>query len=278
MLLDPEIRAVVPPWGGDLAVEVLPHLDWELIARAEPTWLVGFSDISTLLLALTTRTGWASLHGQNLLDTPYRVPAPLRSWLDVVALDAGATVEQGAAEMHHGSGFVDYVAHAGVSEWVLDQPGGWRLLDPTADSLHARGRLLGGCVETVSTLAGSSYGDVPAFAAAHAPEGLLLYLEVSDDGAVDVARHLWRMRLAGWFDVATAVLMGRTHAPDVEPFTQEDAVRSGLADLHIPVILDVDCGHVPPHLALVNGALAEVIVDGDQASIIQTLPGARSSP
>jgi muramoyltetrapeptide carboxypeptidase LdcA involved in peptidoglycan recycling len=26
----------------------------------------------------------------------------------------------------------------------------------------------------------------------------------------------------------------------------------------VPVLVDVDCGHVPPHLALVNGALATV--------------------
>jgi len=27
MLTDPTIRAVVPPWGGELAIEILPHLD-----------------------------------------------------------------------------------------------------------------------------------------------------------------------------------------------------------------------------------------------------------
>jgi muramoyltetrapeptide carboxypeptidase LdcA involved in peptidoglycan recycling len=28
MLTDPSIRAVVPPWGGDLAIDVLELLDW----------------------------------------------------------------------------------------------------------------------------------------------------------------------------------------------------------------------------------------------------------
>jgi muramoyltetrapeptide carboxypeptidase LdcA involved in peptidoglycan recycling len=31
------------------------------------------------------------------------------------------------------------------------------------------------------------------------------------------------------------------------------------------------CGHVPPHLALVNGALAEVTMTGAAATISQTL-------
>lgn len=89
MLVDPTIAAVVPPWGGELAVEVLPHLDWSGIAASDPTWLVGLSDISTLLLALTTMTGTASLHGQNLLDTPYRVPPEQRSWGGVVSATGG---------------------------------------------------------------------------------------------------------------------------------------------------------------------------------------------
>ena len=79
MLTDSGIRAVVPPWGRELAVELLPHLDMEAIASADPTWVVGYSDISTLLLPPTAMTGIATLHGQNLMETPYRVPDPLVS-------------------------------------------------------------------------------------------------------------------------------------------------------------------------------------------------------
>lgn len=59
-------------------------------------------------------------------------------------------------------------------------------------------------------------------------------------------------------------------APDAPGFTQRDAVRSALGDLDVPVVLDVDCGHVPPHLALVNGARAELTV-GSEDTLGQTL-------
>lgn len=99
----------------------------------------------------------------------------------------------------------------------------------------------------------------------------MVYVEASGDEALDIARDLWRMRLAGWFDRANAVLVGRTTAPGSGDFTQRDAVTSALGDLDVPVILNVDCGHVPPHLALVNGALAQVVFDGDEQTITQTL-------
>lgn len=271
MLLDPSVRAVVPPWGGELAVELLPHLDLDAVRQAEPTWVVGFSDLSTLLLPLTTLTATATLHGQNLMDTAYRVPPPLLSWLDVVTRPPGATLVQGPSERHRAHGHDAWETDPSPTEFAVDTPGTWRLLDPGAGAVRARGRLVGGCIETVSVLAGTPYGDLPAFAAEHAPEGLLLYVEASDEGALTIARDLWRMRLAGWFDHANAVLVGRTCAPAQEGFSQQDAVRSALAGLDVPVVLDVDCGHVAPHLSLVNGALTTVVVDGDEASLVQEL-------
>ncbi len=269
MLLDPRVRAVVPPWGGELLVEVLPHLDLEALRRAEPTWVVGSSDTSTLLLPLTTVAGTATLYGQNLLDTPYEVPPPLAHWLDLVTLEPGATVVQGASTAHRAHGHDAWQEDPTSTRYSFDSGGRWSLLRP--GRVHVTGRLLGGCIETVSILAGTSYGDLPAFAREHAPEGLVLHVEASGDVATDIARDLWRMRLAGWFDVAVAVLVGRTTAPDADGFTQRDAVRSVLGDLDLPVVLDVDCGHVPPHLALVSGALATLEVDGDVQRLTQTL-------
>ncbi|MGI8948291.1 MAG: LD-carboxypeptidase [Ornithinimicrobium sp.] len=57
MLTDPSIRAVVPPWGGQLAIDLVGILDFDALGRAEPTWLVGYSDIATLITPLNLLTG-----------------------------------------------------------------------------------------------------------------------------------------------------------------------------------------------------------------------------
>lgn len=67
-LTDPDIKAVMPPWGGDLAMELLDLIDFDLLSRSKPKWFVGFSDLSTLHFPLTTISGWATLHGPNLMD------------------------------------------------------------------------------------------------------------------------------------------------------------------------------------------------------------------
>jgi muramoyltetrapeptide carboxypeptidase LdcA involved in peptidoglycan recycling len=67
------------------------------------------------------------------------------------------------------------------------------------------------------------------------------------------------------------VLVGKTHAPDHPDLTQREAVVDALGRLDLPIVTDLEIGHVPPHLPLVNGALARVVVDEDRHEITQTL-------
>lgn len=269
MMLDPDVRAVIPPWGGNIAIDLLHRLNFDELAT-DPTWLVGFSDISTVMLPLTLLTGVATLHGQNLMDTPYRVPHPLVSWLDVVSAPTGSSITQGAAKAYRSAGFDDWETDPFVTEYTLDSPGGWTRVDGEG-GVEVTGRLIGGCLETVAHLAGTPYGDVDAFARTHAPEGLIVYLESAGSDVADLTRRLFGLRYAGWFDHATAVLIGRSRGKELRDYTLHDAVRHALGDLGVPVIADVDCGHVPPHLALVNGALTDLTHTATYSRITQGL-------
>jgi muramoyltetrapeptide carboxypeptidase len=263
MLCDPAIRCVIPPWGGETAIDLLDLLDWDALAEAEPTWLVGFSDLSTILLPVTTRLGWATLHGDNLADTPYQTPEGLLPWLEV----ASGT----GPHLQRDSGLVAdwwrFSENPLATEWKRKAEGRWALHG--ADSIQVTGRLIGGCVETLCNLAGTPYGDVPAFGREHAEEGLVVYLEAAGDEAATICRNVHGLRLAGWFRHARAVLIGRTNAPDNPKLTQREAMLDALAPLSLPVVFDLEIGHVPPHLPLVNGALATVTVSGDTREIRQ---------
>ncbi|MCL8026527.1 S66 family peptidase [Nocardioides bruguierae] len=265
MLLDPDVAAVVPPWGGELAIDLLGVLGWEALAAAEPTWVVGFSDTSTLMLPLTVHCGWGALTGHNLMDTPYTAARGLVGWLDALEHDprSGPLVQTSPGRWRT-SGWDDYVADPGVARMSLDGEAAWSVLG--GGEAAFAGRLVAGCLETVHHLAGTPVGDVPAFAAAQAAqgEGVVVLLEAAEWGALDVARALHGLRLAGWFDHARGVLVGRTAAPASGDLGQHDAVAHALGDLRdaegrpVPVVLDVDHGHTQPCGAWVTGALVEV--------------------
>ncbi len=269
MLTDPSIRAVVPPRGGETAIDLLPLLDWDAIAAAAPTWFVGFSDISTLLMPVTLRTGIATLHTNNLMNTPYRVRGPLLTWLDVVALPARASFTQSSPAMHRAAAWPDHRANPQTTGLKADE-GEWVRLDGDS-AVDITGRMIGGCIETVRHLVGTPYGDVARFGSEHAPEGLIVYVEAAGDDAFAVCRSLHGMRLAGFFADARAVLVARTIAPDSDTLTQKEAVLDALGRLGVPIIAEVGCGHVPPYLPIVNGALGRLQFGSGCASLTQSL-------
>jgi muramoyltetrapeptide carboxypeptidase len=219
------------------------------------------------MVPLSLRLGWATLHGSNLMDSPYSPPDGLLHWT-TLASSAGPFVQRSPGR-YRSTGWDDYVAQPTVSRLTLDSPGTWRVL--AESSVDATGRLIGGCIDTLGPIAATPYGDVRSFGRSYASDGLIVYLEACEDGAYAIARTLHSLRYAGWFEHARAVLIGRTSAPDAPDLTQTGAVVDALGDLGIPIVLDVECGHVAPYLPLVNGALARVVVDGERREITQTL-------
>ncbi len=270
VLTDPTIRAVVPPWGGETAIDLIPLLDWDRLRAAEPIWLVGYSDPPTLTTPLTQLTGTATLHGNNLMDTPYRVPEGLLSWLDTAAAPEGHRCTQIPPGRHRTTGFDDYAARPDVREFTLDTAGTWTRLDGTGD-VTAEGRLVGGCVEALSHLAGTRYLNLDAVARDASPDGLLGYVEDAGSDVLTICRHLHGMRLAGFSDRADAILVGRGGAVDHPSLSHHEAVLDALGSLGVPIVTDAECGHVPPCMPIVNGAHGRETLSAGRGELTRTL-------
>jgi muramoyltetrapeptide carboxypeptidase LdcA involved in peptidoglycan recycling len=224
--------------------------------------VIGYSDISTIITPLTVRTGVATVHGNNLLDTPYRPPAGLLSWLDIVTMAPGTTFTQSSPGRYRAVGYDDYRDVPEVSEFTLNTAARWVRLDGTGD-VDVTGRLIGGCVETLCNLTGTPFGDLSGYE--------LVYVEAAGHDAATIARHLHGMRLAGWFADARAVLVGRTRAPDTDTLTQKEAVLDALGGLGVPIVADVERGHTQPFLPIVNGAIGRIVCSVTVNELAQTL-------
>jgi muramoyltetrapeptide carboxypeptidase LdcA involved in peptidoglycan recycling len=274
MLLDDTLQAIVPPWGGELLIDILPLLDFDALKHAMPKWIIGYSDLTTLMLPYTLLTHAATVHGSNLLETPNRMPmGELTHWCDVLMLPAGASITQQPASRYQ-TDFVDWRAHPETSAWQRSEPVIWKCLhheDEPHYSLVVSGRLIGGCLDVITMLPASTYGNVTRFAQESAPEGLLLYLENADGNTAQFCRMLHCIRLAGWCDKANAIMIGRSGGSQLREFTLRDCLLDALGDLPIPVIYDMDIGHVPPQLILINGALASLHFCGMHHQLTQTL-------
>jgi muramoyltetrapeptide carboxypeptidase len=278
-LQDPSIAAVMPPWGGERAIELLPLIDFQALCGIPPKWFVGFSDLSTLHLPLTTLSGWATLHGPNLMELGASELDTLTAavW-DVLDAPGDAQVCQAASKKFQRTG-PDRIAQPGAG-FLLTEDTQWKRLDGSSAPLQLSGRLIGGCLDTVARLAGTPYGNVPGFIKASASAGTLLYIENAEMKPCELARALWSLRLHAWFEGLNGILVGRNAATDATQaadLSYTDALQSAFVGLPCPVLYDLDIGHLPPQLSLVNGAWAQVSFQDGCGTVLQQLGNTNSA-
>lgn len=271
-LLRDDIAAIVPPWGGELAIELLDRLDWSALAGARPKWLLGYSDTSTLLLAITLRLGWATAHGPCLMDlVPGQADALTAALMPALATPTGGSFVQ-RQSAHWQRQWTDFALEPACT-YALTEPTQWRCLNrPAGSELVLAGRLIGGCLDTLMHLAGTAHGALPRFVERCGDEGALLYLENAELSPTALVRALHQLHWAGWLDGLAGLLIGRSAAPDTtaaHALRYADALQSCLAGLPCPVLADADIGHLPPQLLLVNGALAELRWNANEGATLR---------
>ncbi len=105
-------------------------------------------------------------------------------------------------------------------------------------------------------------------------DGIIVYLENCELSPCAMTRALWQMRMAGWFDGISGIVFGRNATED--PSTASDlnyveALEHCTTGLDIPIVYDADIGHTPPNMTLINGALAELSIDHEKATLTQSM-------
>lgn len=276
LLLDPGVAAVIPPWGGELASDVLEWLDWDALRAAPAKWVVGFSDVSTLQLPLLLKAGWASVHGPNLMQWVPAQQDPLTSAL--WPLLAGQLPLSLPSSARHERAAADACLNPDAP-FQLTEPGSPRWLNADGRaSVTVRGRCLGGCLDALVSLQGTPWGDVPGFVRRHREEGVILMLESAELSPPALQRALLGLRRAGWFEGVAGVVMGRlpqgpllARSPDDSPaaLLYDDVLQDCLGVLPCPVWVEADVGHVAPQWPWRQGGLAWCHWDGAGLTMVQ---------
>ena len=162
-----EIRAIFCARGGFGCLRVLPYLDFDLI-REHPKTLIGFSDVTALLVTLIQRCGLAGLHGP-------------------VVTSAGGADEGSRARLKQAL--------------TANAPADLAPVDPVVIRAgRARGVLTGGNLATLCHLVGTEF--VPDFS------GKIVLLEDVNEAPYRIDRMLTQMRLAGCFESMAGIALG----------------------------------------------------------------------
>src|SRR4029450_13563668 len=236
LLRDPEVRAIFALTGGRLALSYLDLIDLDAV-RAHPQPLLGFSDISTLHLALHARTGVVSLHS------------------DCVTHGFGYWHESGDRRRKELEDGYLRVRTGDGAPGVLPPGRPWECWR----SGRAQGPLVGGMLNRLVRVQSTSYALTPE----HFDDAILFWEDAFTSTSV-VWNDLHVLRHAGVLDGIAGMIVGAPFEIGPTgggPDTLREIVLDVRGERHIPVLGNVDVGHAPPNLPMPLGVRAEMDAD-----------------
>jgi muramoyltetrapeptide carboxypeptidase len=266
------ISAIIPPWGGEMFIDTLPLIDFAKIKSSTNKWVMGYSDTSTFLFAKTLVSGVATAHGPCLMDMgTIGDNHPLTSWTDILNSEINSQIVQKSFPRCL-TVWPDMVKGPG-SPLLFDKETHWKAFYQGNDIQHLelKGRLIGGCLETLRNLVGTPYGDFNKLKKKWKNEGVIFYLESAGDLPSTVYRNLWQLKMAGWFEGIKGVVLGRFPKMTYPEDSYIRAVLSVFKECEIPLIYDADIGHVPPQMVFINGAYSQINFNDGDATVVQNL-------
>lgn len=222
---DTSVDAIVCARGGYGVMRILPMLDYGAIAEARKP-IIGFSDITALLIAANQLSKVVTFHGPVATST---FDEFTQSCFTSVMMNSGSQ----------------------APFTFTDQ----RLT--TLQGGLATGRLTGGNLAMVTSTLGTAY-EINT-------QGAILFLEEIHEEPYKIDRMLTQLWLAGKLQQAAGIALGnfRDCEPKkqsiTEPsFTLRQVLDDRLKDLGIPVVYGLPFGHVRSKLTIPLGIAAEL--------------------
>ncbi len=238
MFRDPTIDAIICSRGGYGAPRIIDQIDFDAI-RKNPKIFIGYSDITSLNLAIWQQTGLVTFSGA------------------MVAVEMGRGIDP-FTEQH----FWRMLTNAEPIGLLPNPPD-----DPVTifNPGRAEGRLLGGCLSLINVLLGTPY--CPDF------KDAILFIEDIDEEPYRVDRYLAQFKLAGILDQVAGIVVGQF--VDCEPkdlekpsLTLDEIFHDYFDQLNIPIMMNFAYGHGPIKHIMPIGVHA--ILDTDQNGLMIT--------
>jgi muramoyltetrapeptide carboxypeptidase len=236
---DPACDAVWCIRGGYGTTRLLPHFNpKELLAR--PKVLVGFSDVTALLLQLSKPKGVVTIHGPVVTQLP-EVPEKALRWLTKVLCEPHPAGEVPWGQLR--------TIHRGT----------------------ATGRLLGGNLSILASMVGTPF--FPPL------DGAILFLEEVGEQAYRLDRMFEQLLQSGSLKRISGLLLGSLAGCSPAgrgKYSARAVLERRASELKIPTASGADFGHQPRNFALPEGINAELNATRGTLTLLE--PAVRSSP
>ncbi|MBP9069985.1 MAG: LD-carboxypeptidase [Bacteroidia bacterium] len=231
-----KIKGIFCMKGGWGCARLLDKLDYKII-KENPKVLIGFSDITTLLIAITTKTGLITYHG----------PVGNSGWNDFTK-----------------NSFINVVQNTKPYTFEANPANEDAIL--TINSGKANGELVGGNLTVLTSIIGSGY--LPDW------KGKILFLEEAKEEPYSIDRMLTQLKLSGVLDSVNGIIFGKCAKclaeEPLKSFTLNEVLLQHFKPLKIPVFFGAMIGHIENKLTVPIGIKASIDADKGTISLLES--------
>ena len=278
-----DIDVLISCGGGELMCETIERVDFEAIKAAEPKWYMGYSDNTNMTFLLTTLCDTAAIYG------PCAAAFGMEPWheslKDAYDILRGKSLQVSGYPLWEKESLKD--EEHPLEPYNVTEEKEHQIFLPAESKGHTggmlayrgnyakdmlvqlEGRLIGGCMDCLVNLLGTRFDGVKDFNERYKEDGIIWFIESCELNVMAIRRAIWQMKNAGWFSYVKGFLIGRPlcHGQEIMGLDQYQAVLDLLEEYKVPVIMDVDIGHLAPMMPMISGAYANVSVQGNDITI-----------
>lgn len=232
-----DVDCILCARGGYGIMRILPLIDYMTI-RDNPKIIIGFSDITALLIAVEKLSGVATYHG----------PVAVSSF-------DSFTIENFQRVLNTVEKFKPIVFNGNDIKTIVEG--------------NASGRLVGGNLSMIVSTLGTPY-EIDTY-------NSIFFLEEVSEHPYKIDRMLTQLWLAGKFQQASGVALGAFHNLNSRrpfypnrSFTIFEIISQLIKPLGIPTILGLPVGHIKGQITLPIGVEAEINTKKQTFTIIQS--------
>ena len=262
---NPDVKLIIFSTGGEFLCEMLDYLDFEKLKLMKPKWIQGYSDISGIELMFNTILEIPSIYGPTIKHFSMR---PFYKTLDDnIDILCGNEIIQNSLDMYEGIWKKVESEEDVTAQYNFTDKVEWKIIKGGSD-ISFRGRSIGGCLDAITYYFGTKYDNIKNYIGKYENDGIVWFLECFDLNTASLYRNLWQMKNSGFFENCKGLFFGRSLMMREEcGINFEESILEALKEYDFPIITDVDIGHKPPQISVVNGGIIEVSANQNKGSI-----------
>lgn len=256
LIRDASVRCIMSTIGGSNSNALLPYIDYEALRR-DPKIIIGYSDVTALLMGIYAQTELVTFYGPALVasfgEFPPLVDETFASFVEMLSSPKDSYVysmPKAWTDIRYNWDTQDSAKPTYPNQWQFIGQG------------SVQGHIIGGNLNTLAGIWGSQY--MPKI-----QHGDILLIEDSLNSIETVERSFAHLLACGVFDKVGAVVLGKHELFDDKGTerTPLDVLLEVLNGQPVPILYGFDSCHTHPMLVTPLGVKGKIDFDRHEFSL-----------